>query len=96
MLTREQYKKLKSMNRDELDRYLDQIYIQGYNHGVLTMSGKVVSLVDKGIRMTSGVGEKRYQEIMNNIVQCMREDDTSEQPGDTSFRDIEAREGEVK
>lgn len=74
MLTREQYKKLKSMNRDELDRYLDQIYIQGYNHGVLTMSEKIVSLVDKGIRMTSGVGEKRYQEIMNNIVQCMKEE----------------------
>lgn len=85
MITREQYKKLKSMNRDELDRYLDQIYIQGYNHGVLTMSGKVVSLVDKGIRMTTGIGEKRYQEIMDNIVKCMREDDANEQPRDTRF-----------
>ncbi len=73
MLTREQYKKLKSMNRDELDRYLDQVFAQGYNHGVLVMSENVVPVVDKGIRMTPGIGEKRYQEIMNNIVQCMQE-----------------------
>nr|DAJ50951.1 MAG TPA: hypothetical protein [Caudoviricetes sp.] len=73
MLTREQYKQIKSMNREELDHYLDQMFIQGHNHGVFTMSEQVVSLVDKGIRMTSGVGEKRYQEIMNNIVQCMKE-----------------------
>ena len=93
MMNRELYKKIKNMNRQELDEYLNSVFIQGHNNGVAAMSAVIVDKVDRGLRMTPGIGEKRYQEIMDNIVKCMREDDTNEQPGDTRFRD---REGEVK
>lgn len=69
MLTRDQYKKIKAMNREELDRYLDAIYAQGYNNGVIAMSATFTDRIDKGIRNTPGVGEKRYQEIMKNITE---------------------------
>ena len=85
MLTREQYKKIKAMNREELDQYLTSIFNGGHNNGVAAMASVIVDIVDKGLRMTPGIGEKRYQEIMDNIVKCMREDDTNEQPGDTRF-----------
>ena len=86
MITRDQYKAIKAMNREELDSYLNSVFIQGHNNGVAAMSAVIVDKVDRGLRMTPGIGEKRYQEIMDNIVKCMREDDTNEQPGVDSIR----------
>ena len=81
MITRDLYKSIKAMNREELDQYLTSIFNEGHNHGVTAMASVIVDIVDRGLRMTPGIGEKRYQEIMDNIVKCMREDDTDEQPG---------------
>lgn len=69
MLTREQYKKIKAMNREEMDRYLDSIFVQGHNNGIIAMSAALTDKIDRGIRNTPGVGEKRYQEIMKNITE---------------------------
>lgn len=87
MITRDQYKAIKAMNREELDSYLNSVFVQGHNNGVAAMSAVIVDKVDRGLRMTPGIGEKRYQEIMDNIVKCMREDDESEQPGVEPVRD---------
>lgn len=67
MLTREQYKKIKAMNREQMDRYLDAIFAQGHNNGVIAMSSALTDKIDRGIRNTPGIGEKRYEEIMKNI-----------------------------
>lgn len=75
MITRDLYKNIKNMNREEMDRYLDSVFIQGHNNGVAAMSAVILEKVDRGLKMTPGIGEKRYQEIMDNIVKCMREDD---------------------
>lgn len=77
MMNRELYKKIKNMNRQELDAYLNSVFIQGHDNGVIEMSALIVDKIDKGLRMTPGIGEKRYQEIMDNIVKCMKEDDNN-------------------
>ena len=87
MMNRELYKNIKKMNRQELDEYLNSVFIQGHNNGVAAMSAVIVDKVDRGLRMTPGIGEKRYQEIMDNIVKCMREDDEVEQSGVEPVRD---------
>ena len=80
MMNRELYKKIKNMDRQELDEYLNSVFIEGYNNGVAAMSAVIVDKVDKGLRMTPGIGEKRYQDIMDNIVNCMKEYDKSVEP----------------
>lgn len=69
MLTREQYKKIKALNKQQLDEYLDHVAIQGYNSGVIAMSSALTDKIDRGIRNTPGIGEKRYQEITKNIAE---------------------------
>ena len=75
MITREEYKAIKKMNRDQLDTYLDSIYSQGYNQGIVNMSAVVVQKIDIGLRNSPSIGEKRYKEIMDNITAAMQIDD---------------------
>lgn len=67
MLSREQYKKIKAMNREEMDTYLNNLYAEGHNAGVAALSIALAPKIDRGIRNTPGIGEKRYDEIMKNI-----------------------------
>lgn len=84
MLTREQYKKIKSMNRQEMDGYLNNLYAEGHNAGVAALSIALASKIDRGIRNTPGIGEKRYQEIMKNITEQLNKVDEAEQEGEIS------------
>lgn len=67
MLSRERYKQIKAMNREELDSYLNILYLEGYKAGAAAVSASVAPKIDRGIRNTPGIGEKRYDEIMKNI-----------------------------
>ena len=61
-LTRALYKELKSMNREQMQRVLTDIYQQGVNsveHGAVELE----SLRDE-IGKINGIGEKRLDEIM--------------------------------
>ena len=69
MLTRELYKKIKSMNREEMDNYLNNLYAEGHNNGVTALAATIAPKIDVGIRNTPGIGEKRHQEIMKNITE---------------------------
>lgn len=69
--TRGTYKKIKSMDRAEMARFIDSIYNSGYEKGLDDMShdwvSKLTDAVDVGIKETPGIGKKRYQDIMKNI-----------------------------
>lgn len=69
--TRGTYKKIKSMDRAEMARFIDSIYNSGYEKGLDDMShdwvSKLTDAVDAGIKETPGIGKKRYQDIMKNI-----------------------------
>ena len=66
-ISRDMYKKLKGMNRLELGGYLNRLYANGHNDGVLAVTSKLVERIDNGVRNTVGIGEKRHAEIMTNI-----------------------------
>ena len=75
MLTRELYRKIKNMNREEMEAYLDELHAQAYNSGISAMAKKVAEKVDAGIRNTPGIGEKRYAELISSInAELTRED----------------------
>lgn len=66
-LTRTQYKEIKGYNREQLERYLSDLYAAAYNKGISDMGKEMTKRVDEGIRNTPGIGEKRYTEIISNI-----------------------------
>lgn len=66
-LTREEYKHIKGLNRQELQAYISNIYISGHNNGVEAFRSKISRVIDKGVRNAKGIGEKRYADIMNSI-----------------------------
>ena len=61
------YKNIKSMNRQQLQNYLKDLYTRGFNSGVSSISKQVAEKVDRGVRSANGIGEKRYAEIMASI-----------------------------
>lgn len=74
-LSREMSKNIKKMNREEMESYLNNLCSQAYNNGVSAMSKELAERVDKGIRNTPGIGEKRYAELISNInAELNRED----------------------
>lgn len=75
MISRAEYKAIKGMNREELDAYLTSTFNKGYNNGVTTMASCTIANIDKGLKMTPGIGYKRYNLIMQNITKCFREQD---------------------
>lgn len=79
MLTREMYKKIKSMNREEMDNYLNTLYAEGHNSGVTALAAAIAPKIDRGIRNTPGIGEKRHQEIMKNITEELNREEEDEQ-----------------
>lgn len=77
-LTREMYKKIKGMNRADMENYLQNLYNQGYNAGISAISKEIAERVDTGIRKTEGIGEKRYQALIDNINKELTREDTQE------------------
>lgn len=67
ILTREKYKDIKRMDRQQMENFLQNLCGQYYNNGVVSMTSKLVECVDNGIKNTKGIGEKRYKELMDNI-----------------------------
>ena len=82
IIRREDYKKVKKMNREEIDALLVRYYDAGYQQGCNDMSGMITECIDLGLRNTSGIGEKRYNEILLNIRKAM--DSVIELPENTT------------
>lgn len=67
MLSREEYKIIKSFNREKMSQYLANLQNNAFNEGVSAFSKQIAERVDAGIRNTQGIGEKRYTELIANI-----------------------------
>lgn len=78
MLTRELYRKIKAMDRAEMEAYMSNLYNQGYNAGISAISKEIAERVDTGIRNTEGIGEKRYQALIENINKELTKDASEE------------------
>lgn len=82
-LSRDLYKKIKGMNRAEMESYLQNIYNQAYNEGISAVSKELAERVDTGIRKTEGIGEKRYQALIENINKELTRDTIQEGDNET-------------
>ena len=66
-ISREVYKSIKNMNKEELETYLTNVCSISYNKGAETMSKAISENVVAGLQKTKGIGEKRMNEILINI-----------------------------
>lgn len=74
-LTREKYRTIKGYNKVQMENFLQEIFNGGYNSGISDMSKELADRVDKGIRNTDGIGEKRYQALISNINKELNRED---------------------
>lgn len=58
-LTRTQYKEIKGYNREQLERYLSDLYAAAYNKGISDMGKEMTKRVDEGIRNTPGRNRRK-------------------------------------
>ena len=66
-ISREVYRSIKNMNKEELETYLTNACAISYNKGVEAMSKAMTEKVVTGLQKTKGIGEKRMNEILINI-----------------------------
>lgn len=66
-LSREIYRNIKKMNKEELEIYLTNACSTSYNRGVEAMSKIVSKKIVAGLQKTKGIGEKRMKEILISI-----------------------------
>lgn len=76
-LTREKYKKIKGMNRQEMEEFLTSFHDNAYRSGVQAVSNsiaqKLISRVETAIKSTPGIGQKRFDDIMASITKAVTE-----------------------
>jgi len=68
LINRKTYKKVKKMDRQEMETFLARIYHQGYQDGVEdgNKAGFKIQLV-KVLENTKGVGPKTFDKIMETV-----------------------------
>lgn len=66
-LSRVEYKTIKGYNKEELESFITTIYNNGMKDGAKAVSKKMVNVVSEGLKNTPGIGEKRYNQIMDSI-----------------------------
>lgn len=67
MLRREDYKRVKRMDRQEFEDFCRNLYQNAYNDGRESVPGVDVSQIKAAIAETKGIGEVRLKAIMDNI-----------------------------
>ena len=66
-ISREMYRNIKAMNREELETYLNDLCSTSYNQGVETLAKTVSEKIVAGLQKTKGIGEKRINDILESI-----------------------------
>lgn len=90
MITRAKYKEIKKMDRQSMETFLETFAANvkqksfqdgrkaGYQEGVEAISSsiatKLIEKVESAIKSTPGIGQKRFDDIMNNITKVVTED----------------------
>ena len=68
LITRKQYKKIKKMDRQQIENFLAKIYSQGYEDGIrdaetVDFKTKLVQVLEQ----TKGIGQKTIQNVLNTL-----------------------------
>lgn len=72
ILTRKQYKNIKKYDREHMEEYLVNLYMEGYSDGKNDVPGIDVSKIKGIIMSVKGIGEKRADEIVKKIEESFK------------------------
>lgn len=67
ILRREDYKRVKKMDRTQFEGFCKTLYMEGYQDGRKSVPGIDISQVKEAIAETKGIGANRLQAIMDSI-----------------------------
>lgn len=67
MLRREDYKRVKKMDRQQFENFCKNLYQTAYEEGRKSVPGIDITEVQKAISETPGIGSKRLQSIMDSL-----------------------------
>lgn len=67
ILRREDYRKVKKMDRSQFEGFCKSLYMEGYNDGRDSVPGIDISQIREAIAETKGIGESRLTAIMESI-----------------------------
>lgn len=67
MLRREDYKRVKKMDRQQFENFCKNLYQTAYEEGRRSVPGIDITEAQKAISETPGIGSKRLQSIMDSL-----------------------------
>ena len=67
LLRREDYKRVKKMDRQQFESFCKNLYMTAYEEGRKSVPGIDITEVQKAISETPGIGSKRLQSIMDSL-----------------------------
>lgn len=67
ILRREDYRRVKKMDRSQFENFCKNLYMQGYQDGRESVPGIDISQVKDAIAETKGIGANRLEAIMKSI-----------------------------
>lgn len=67
LFRREDYKSVKRMDRQQFEKFCQNLYMAAYEEGRKSVPGIDITEVQKAISETPGIGTKRLQLIMDSL-----------------------------
>ncbi len=67
ILRREQYLRVKKMDRQQMEEFCRNLYMSGYEDGRESVPGIDIEQIEEAIAGTKGIGESRLRSIMQSI-----------------------------
>lgn len=67
ILRREQYLRVKKMDRQQMEEFCRNLYMSGYEDGRESVPGIDIKQIEEAVAGTKGIGESRLRSIMNSI-----------------------------
>lgn len=67
ILRREQYLRVKKMDRQQMEEFCRNLYMSGYEDGREFVPGIDIEQIEEAIAGTKGIGESRLRSIMQSI-----------------------------
>lgn len=67
LLRREDYKRVKKMDRQQFESFCKNLYMTAYEEGRKSVPGIDITEVQKAISETPGIGAKRLEVIMESL-----------------------------
>lgn len=72
ILNRKLYKNIKKYDREQMESYLVNLYMEGYEYDRNDVPGVDISVIKEIVMNVKGVGEKRAEEIVRKIEERMK------------------------